>query len=103
MNAKSLLAFAAFSTFAGLAAVASPAAYADEYNGGERALQFNSTRTRAEVMSESVVEARTHSTIPTSSRVAERPTSGVQVQDVRRQAIEALRLGRISSGEAGQI
>ena len=97
MNTKSLLALAAF------AALASAGAHADEYNGGDRVLQFQSSRARAEVLAEARVEAKSHSTIPAGSKVSPGVASSTDASTVRAQAVQALRLGQISHGEASYI
>lgn len=93
MNAKFLLATLA------IAAAASGAARADEADASQFVIKFEGSRTRAEVMAEAATVARTRSTEPAGSRVAALPTSDLQVQAVRAEAINALRLGKIPSGE----
>jgi hypothetical protein len=96
MLSKHLLAIAAVS-----AAAFSGVASADVYYGGEHALQFNGSRTRAEVQAEAATVSATRSTEPAGSRVAAPMKSGVEAKLVRAQAAEALRLGKIPSGEIG--
>ncbi|MDB5941582.1 MAG: hypothetical protein JWQ13_1148 [Ramlibacter sp.] len=97
MNAKALLAIAAF------AAAASAGARADEADGSQYALKFEGTRTRAEVMAEAATVSATRSTEPAGSRVAAQPRSGVDAKAVRAEAARALRLGQIPSGESGRM
>ena len=93
MNAKLLIAVAAF------AAAASGVARADEADASQFALKFEGNRTRAEVQAEAVTVAATRSVEPAGSRVAAPIQSKVDVKTVRAQAAEALRLGQIPSGE----
>lgn len=93
MNAKILLATAA------IAAAASGIARADEADASQFAVQFQGSRTRAEVAAEAAQVPTTRSQEPAGSRVAAPLKSSLDVQTVRAQAIEALRLGKIPSGE----
>jgi hypothetical protein len=97
MNAKSLLAIAA------VAAAFSGIARADEADASQFAVQFQGSRTRAEVMAEAAVVPATRSLEPAGSRVAPVLKSSVNVQALRAQAAEAVRLGQISAGDAGRI
>ena len=97
MNAKSLLAIAA------IAAAFSGIARADEADGSQFAVQFQGSRTRAEVMAEAATVPTTRSLEPAGSRVAPVLKSNVNTQALRAQAAEAVRLGQISAGEAGRI
>ncbi len=63
------------------------------------ALQSEGNRTRAEVMAEAATVAKTRSTEPAGSRMAAAVKSTVDTATVRAQAVQALRLGQISSGE----
>jgi hypothetical protein len=94
MNAKSLLAVAA------LAAAFTGVARADEADASQFALKFEGARTRAEVMAEAATISATRSTEPAGSRVAAPLKSTVDVQALRAQTAEAVRLGKIPSGEA---
>lgn len=95
MSAKSLLSIAALAaTFAG-------AAHADDFLQGQYAIKFDGSRTRAEVMAEAAKVSATRSTEPAGSRVAAPLKSDLKFSTVRAQAIEAVRLGKISSGEIG--
>lgn len=93
MNSRHLLAIAA------VAAAFSGIARANEADGSQYALQFEGSRTRAEVAAEAAQVARTRSTEPAGSRIAAPMKSGVDVQTVRAQAVQALRLGQIPHGE----
>ncbi|MBX3585805.1 MAG: DUF4148 domain-containing protein [Ramlibacter sp.] len=99
MNASKFLAVAALSTLAAFGSVAQ----ADEADASQFAVQFNGTRTRAEVQAEAAVVARTHGTEPAGSRVAAPLNSSVDRATVRAQAAEAVRLGQISYGEASVL
>ena len=93
MNAKFLLATLA------IAASATGVARADEADASQFALKFDGNRTRAEVMAEAATVSATRSIEPAGSRVAALPKSAVQVTEVRAEAAQALRLGKIPSGE----
>jgi hypothetical protein len=93
MNAKFLLATLA------IAAAATGAARADDADASQYVIKFEGQRTRAEVMAEAAQVARTRSIEPAGSRVAAPVTSSLQAQQVRAEAAEALRLGKIPSGE----
>ena len=97
MNAKLLIAVAT------LAAAASGMARADEADASQYVIQFEGSRTRAEVMADAVAVAKNRSTEPAGSRVAAPLQSSVDPKAVRAQAVEALRLGQISYGEVGRI
>lgn len=94
MNAKILLATVA------IAAAASGAARADDAPlSSQFAIQFEGSRTRAEVMAEAARVPATRSQEPAGSRVIVPLKSDLQAQAVRAEAAEALRLGKIPSGE----
>lgn len=93
MNSKILLATLA------IAAAASGAARADDADASQFAIKFEGSRTRAEVMAEAATVAKNRSTEPAGSRVIAPLKSGLDVQTVRAEAVEALRLGKIPSGE----
>ena len=97
MNSKAILAVAAF------AALASVGARADEADASQFAVQFQGTRTRAEVMAEAATVAATRSTEPAGSRVAAPLKSTVDARVLRAEAAQAVRLGQISAGEIGNI
>lgn len=91
-----------FLSLAAVAAFASFGAHADEADGSQFALQFDTNRTRAEVASEAAIVAQTRSIEPAGSRVASF-TSTADRAEVRAQAAQALRTGQISSGEIGLL
>jgi hypothetical protein len=97
MNSKAILAIAAF------AAIASTGARADEADASQYAIQFQGSRTRAEVMAEATRVPTTRSTEPAGSRVAAPFKSSVDAKVLRAEAAQAVRLGQIPRGEAGQI
>ena len=97
MNAVKYLAVAALAT---LAAVASVGAQADEADASQYAIQFNGTRSRAEVQAEAVKA--------TGDRSVELASAGTQTltapsttdrATVRAETVNAVRLGQIASGE----
>ena len=92
MSSKHLLAIAA------VAAAFSGIARADEADASQYVIQFEGSRTRAEVMAEAARVPATRSTEPAGSRVVA-PQSVADVKVVRAQAAEALRLGKIPAGE----
>lgn len=93
MNARFLLATVAIAT------LAAGAARADDADASQYVIKFEGQRTRAEVMAEAATVPATRSIEPAGSRVAAPLKSSLQVQAVRAQAAEALRLGKIPSGE----
>lgn len=95
MQAKHLLAVAA------VAAAFTGVARAEGDATSQYALEFQGQRDRAEVQAEAAQVARTRSTEPAGSRIAEGPRSGLNPLTVRAEAIQALRLGKIPSGEIG--
>jgi hypothetical protein len=94
MNAKFLLATVA------IAASASGLARAGDIDDSYAVIKFEGNRTRAEVQAEAATVPTTRSIEPAGSRVAASLKSPTDVRQVRAQAIEALRLGKVSSGEA---
>jgi hypothetical protein len=97
MNASKIAAVAALSLFAAMGA------HADEADSSQFVVKFEGNRTRAEVQAEAAQVAKTRSTEPNGSRVLARVNSSVERDAVRAQAAEAVRLGKISSGEVGLI
>ncbi len=94
MNTKAILAIAA------IAAAASTAVRADEADASQFAIQFQGSRTRAEVMAEAATVAATRSSEPAGSRVAAPLKSNLDANAVRAEAAQAVRLGQIPRGEA---
>ena len=97
MNAKIALALAT------VAVAVSGVARADEADASQYVLKFECNRTRAEVMAEAAKVPATRSTEPAGSRVAAPIKSSVDVKALRDQAAEAVRTGKISAGEIGNI
>ena len=88
---------------AALVLLVSAGAHADDAVAPEHTKSFQGSRDRADVMAEAAQVARSRSTEPAGSRVAMPVRSNVDRALVRSQAAEALRLGRIPSGEVGAI
>jgi hypothetical protein len=91
---------ARFLSVAAVAAFASFGAYADEADGSQFPLKFETNRTRAEVQAEAATVAQTRSQEPAGSRVVTY-TSTADRAAVRAQAAEAVRTGQIPHGEIG--
>lgn len=89
-----------FFAVAALAVLSTVGAHADEAEGSQFALKFDSTRSRAEVNAEAVVAARTNDPEPYGSRVAALIQSSMERSAVRAEAAQALRQGLIPHGEA---
>lgn len=89
---------ARFLSLAAVAAFASFGAQADEADGSQFALKFETNRTRAEVAAEAATVAQTRSIEPAGSRVVTY-TSTADRAAVRAQTVEAVRLGQIPYGE----
>ncbi len=89
---------ARFLSVAAVAAFASFGAQADEADSSQFALKFETNRTRAEVAAEAATVAQARSQEPVGSRVVTY-TSTADRAAVRAQAAEALRTGKIPSGE----
>ena len=95
MNSKAILAIAAF------AAIASTGVRAGEA-GEQTVTRFESSRTRAEVMAEAASVA-TFRRIELSDTPASPGKTDVDSKALRAQAAQAVRLGHLSSGEAGAV
>jgi hypothetical protein len=93
MHTKFLLATAA------IAAAASGFARADDADASQYAIRFDGQRTRAEVAAEAARVPTTRSQEPAGSRVLQLQKSTLDTQILRAQTIEAVRLGKIPSGE----
>ncbi len=89
--------------FAALAVLVSAGAHADDAVAPEHTKAFQGSRTRAEVMAEAAQVAHNRSNEPAGSRVAAPVKSSLDRAFVRAQAIEAVRLGQIPSGERSAI
>ena len=81
-----------------VAALSFGAAHADEADGSDRALTFTSTRSAAEVRAEATMPVRITNGGTGFIGVTSSSTTRA---DVRAQAAEAVRAGRISHGELG--
>lgn len=97
MSSKAIFAISA------LAVIAATGARADEADASQYAIQFQGSRTRAEVMAEATRVPAARSTEPAGSRVAAPVQSRVDARVLRAEAAEAVRLGQISRGEAGYM
>lgn len=97
MNSKAILAIATF------AALAATGARADDADASQYVIQFQGSRTRAEVMAEAATVPATRSIEPAGSRVAAPLKSTLDAKAVREEAAQALRMGQIPHGEAGHI
>ncbi|WP_341921345.1 DUF4148 domain-containing protein [Polaromonas sp. YR568] len=87
----------AIATFAAIASTGVRAETPDP--ASQFALQSEGSRTRAEVMAEASAKVKTHSQEPAGSRVTATVQSAVPTAIVRGEAAQALRLGKIRSGE----
>ena len=95
MNKSSLIiAVAAFAALASTGVRAESPALSSQF-----AIQIEGNRTRAEVTSEAVAAVKNYNHIPSGSRVIVPLKSVVTTAVVRDQAVQALRLGQIPSGE----
>jgi hypothetical protein len=92
MNAKLLLASLAIAAVSGVA-------HADEADASQYVVQFQGSRTRAEVQAEAATVSATRSTEPAGSRVAASLQSNVDAKVLHAQAVEMVRSGKTSSGE----
>ena len=95
MNAKFLIAAAAVA-----AAVSGVARADDAPASAQYAIKFDGNRTRAEVMADAARVPATRSIEPAGSRVLVVQASTLTAQSVRAEAVQALRSGKIPSGEA---
>lgn len=96
MNAKILFAATAFSA---VASAFSGVAFADEVGDSQYAINFQGNRTVAEVKAEAARVSATRVLGEPGQYAAKPLKSSVDAQSVRAEAIEALRLGKIPSGE----
>ena len=93
---------ARFLSLAALAAFASFGAQADEADGSQFALRFDTNRTRAEVQAEGAVAMQNHSQVPVGSRVQAYQSTADRAA-VSAAAAEAVRTGQIAYGETGTL
>lgn len=98
MNASKFL---AVSLFAVAAAGASVASYADEADGSQYAVQFDGSRSRADVKAEAVAAVGDRSQDLAAMGATTIRSTAVRAE-VRANAVAALRAGQISSGEASE-
>ena len=94
--------FITVATLAALSAVASVAVHADEADGSQYGINFNGTRTRAEVKAEAVaaVGDRSQELAALGSNAVH---STAARATVRAEAAQAQRLGKIPAGEASSM
>lgn len=93
---------ARFFSIAAVAAFASFGAHADEVDTSQFATKFETSRTRAEVLAEATTVPQTSGAIPSGSRALVYSSSADR-SAVSAQAVDALRTGKISSGEIGSL
>lgn len=89
-------------SLAALATLVSFGAHADEADASQFATKFETTRTRAEVAAEASAVSRTRSLEPAGSRVVTYKSTADR-SAVRAQAAEAVRTGKIPSGEISAL
>ena len=89
---------ARFISIAAVAAFSAFGAHADEADASQFATKVETNRTRAEVAAEAATVAQTRSIEPAGSRVVTYKSTADRAA-VRAQAADALRTGRIPSGE----
>jgi len=92
---------ARFLAIAAVAAFASVGAQADEADGSQFALKFETNRTRADVMSEAAQAAQTRSQEPAGSRVTSYKSTVDRAAVRAEAAAQARRNGRVGPAEAG--
>ena len=85
-------------SIAALSMFAAFGAQADEADASQYATKFETNRTRAEVQAEAAKVPTTRNMEPAGSRVSNYASTADRTA-VRAEAAEALRLGKISSGE----
>jgi hypothetical protein len=91
---------ARFLAVAAVAAFASVGAQADEADGSQFALKFETTRTRAEVISEAAAAAQTRNLEPLGSRVTTYQSTVDRAAVRAEAAAQAMRTGRVGPAEA---
>jgi Ni/Co efflux regulator RcnB len=89
-------------TVAALSVILASPAFA-EADASQYGIQFQGTRTKDEVKAEAAKVTENRSTEPAGSRVASPLQSGLDPKDVRAEAAQAVRSGRISRGETGAL
>ena len=98
-----IMTFKAILAIAALAALASTGARADDADASQHVIQFEGSRTRAEVKAEAAVVPTTRSTEPAGSRVTAPLRSTVDAQVLRAATVQAVRQGQTSRGEASYL
>jgi len=93
---------ARFLSIAAVSAFAAFGAQADEADASQFATKVETNRTRAEVQAEAASVAATRSLEPAGSRVVTYKSTADR-EAVRAEAAQALRTGKIPSGETGSL
>ena len=86
---------------AALAALASLGAHADEADASQFATQFETSRTRAEVVAEAAAVAKNRSIEPAGSRIVTYQSSADRAAVRAEAAAQAMRTGRVGPAEGG--
>ena len=92
---------ARFLSVAAVAAFAAFGAHADEADGSQFALKFDTNRTRAEVQAEAASVAQTRSIEPAGSRVLTYTSTADRAAVRAEAAAQAMRTGRVGPAEGG--
>ena len=92
---------ARFLSIAAVAAFASLGAQADEADASQFATQFETSRTRAEVVSEATTAVQMRSQEPAGSRVVTYKSTVDRAAVRAEAAAQAMRTGRVGPAEAG--
>jgi hypothetical protein len=86
---------------AAMAAFASFGAHADEADASQFATQFETSRTRAEVVAEAAAVAQTRSIEPAGSRIVTYKSTADRAAVRSEAAAQAMRTGRVGPAEGG--
>ena len=92
---------ARFLSIAAVAAFASFGAHADEADASQFALQFDTNRTRAEVVAEAAAAVQMRSQEPAGSRVVTYKSTTDRAVVRAEAAAQAMRTGRVGPAEGG--
>ena len=92
---------ARFLSIAAVAAFASLGAQADEADGSQFALKFDTNRTRAEVVAEAAAAVKMRSQEPAGSRVVTYKSTADRAAVRAEAAAQAMRTGRVGPAEGG--
>jgi hypothetical protein len=92
---------ARFLAVAAMAAFASVGAQADEADGSQFALKFETSRTRADVVNEAAAAVKVRSQEPAGSRVTTYKSTVDRAAVRAEAAAHAMRVGRVGPAEAG--